>query len=88
MPSLIRIDLEERHIESQIRVDAVTAYIAKKSALKSAYKRARSVGVMLLVVGGDQSESAQLFKVGRSQLVCSTLRWNMDNEKGVNSSPI
>ncbi len=36
---------------------------AEKSALKSACKRARSVGVMLLVAGGSQWEKAQLFKV-------------------------
>ncbi len=57
MPSLICIDPGQRHIESQIRVDAVTAYIAKKSALKSAYKRARSVGLMLLVVGGTNEKA-------------------------------
>ncbi len=67
MPSLIRLELGERHAEGVISADAVTAYIAKKSALKSAYKRARSVGVMLLVVGGTNEKARSCSRsAGRS----------------------
>ncbi len=47
----------ERHLKSKIRTEIVAMYIADKSALKIAYRRASSVGVMLLVAGGTNGEA-------------------------------
>ncbi len=52
MHPVIPLGAVERHVKSQIWVEMVAPYIAEKSAFKSAYKRASSVGVMLLVGGG------------------------------------
>ncbi len=58
----MRFDPGKRHVKRRKPL----ILHAEKSALKSACKRARSVGVMLLVAGGSQWEKAQLFKVGVS----------------------
>ncbi len=50
----IRLDPEEIHLKRQIRIETV---VAEKSALKSAYKQASSVEVMLLVVGGANEKA-------------------------------
>ncbi len=54
---VIALDLLERHLKSKIRTEMVAMYIADKSALKIAYRRASSVGVMLLVAGGANRKS-------------------------------
>ncbi len=51
---VIPFDPGEGQVTGQIRTEIVAAYAAEKKALKSVYKRASSVGVMLLVAGGNQ----------------------------------
>ncbi len=59
---LIRLDQGGRRVKSRVRTGNVTAFIPENST----YKHASSVGLLSLVDGGSQWESAQLFKVGRS----------------------
>ncbi len=63
------LDPKEREVKGQIKAERISAYIAEKSVLKSANKHASSVGLMSLVGGGSQWESAQLFKVRRPPLI-------------------
>ncbi len=51
---VVRIDPGGRQVKGHIRTEIIASYIANKSSFKDAYKRANSVGVMLLVAGGSQ----------------------------------